>query len=158
MRHAALRPDVDFGAQVRVLCGLYARTLRPLSAPPPAPSFSPDGLTWYTSDVQPYFNVVNYTAGGPPLAMSTRERPKLLFDADGNPTHVYNGICPTPHCPPQVRHWLRCLAAGVSQVTVPYPTTTTTTFLFSGRDSVQGSRAWPDGRVLGPDPRDPAVV
>jgi hypothetical protein len=35
--------------------------------------------------------------------MSTRERPKLLFDASGNPTHLLNGICPTPHCPPQVR-------------------------------------------------------
>ena len=68
----------------------------------PRCSFSPDGLTWYTADVQPYFNEVNYTAGGPPLQMSTRERPKLLFDDSGNPTHLYNGICPTPHCPPQV--------------------------------------------------------
>ena len=59
--------------------------------------------------MQPYFNEVNYTAGGPPLQMSTRECPQLLFDDSGNPTHLYNGIChaaligrldgicPTPH-------------------------------------------------------------
>jgi hypothetical protein len=74
----------------------------------PQSSFSADGISWYTADVQPYFNEVNYTAGGAPLQMSTRERPKLLFDADGNPTHLFNGICPTPHCPPQV-----CVTAWV---------------------------------------------
>lgn len=62
-------------------------------------SFSTDGLSWHLASVQPYFNVANVTDGSQ-IVMSTRERPKLIFDARGRPTHLSNGICPTPACPP----------------------------------------------------------
>lgn len=63
-------------------------------------SFSRDGLTWHSSCVQPYFNTANVT-DGTVVTMSTRERPKLLFNAAGEPTHLFNGVCPTPNCYPK---------------------------------------------------------
>ena len=65
-------------------------------------SFSGDGgLTWRSSNVQPYFNLAN-VSDGTVVQMSTRERPKLVFDArTGEPTHLITAICPTPRCPPQ---------------------------------------------------------
>lgn len=75
-------------------------------------SFSEDGLTWFSSYEQPYFNTVNITDGSV-VQMSTRERPKLLFDpVSGLPTHLSNGICPTPHCPPQAA--IQCKVQGIS--------------------------------------------
>ena len=52
------------------------------------------------SPTQPYFNVANFS-DAPPLHMSTRERPHLIFGEDGvTPLALSNGICPVPHCPP----------------------------------------------------------
>jgi hypothetical protein len=63
-------------------------------------SFSPDGLTWHEATESPYSNVIQFTDGGN-LTVSTRERPKLMFDANGNPTHLLNGVCGgTATCPP----------------------------------------------------------
>jgi hypothetical protein len=73
-------------------------------------SFSRDGLTWYKSCVQPYFNTANVSDGSV-VQMSTRERPKLLFNAAGEPTHLFNGVCPTPHCPPQAA--IQCKVQGL---------------------------------------------
>ena len=74
-------------------------------------SFSRDGLTWIPACVQPYFNIANVT-NGPPVIMSTRERPKLLFNTQGEPTHLFNGICPMPHCPPQGA--IQCKVQGLA--------------------------------------------
>lgn len=63
-------------------------------------SFSADGIKWHPSCVQPYFNTANVTDGSV-VRMSTRERPKLLFNAAGEPTHLFNGVCPTANCYPK---------------------------------------------------------
>ena len=38
-------------------------------------------------------------ASGEALTVSTRERPKLVFDAEGRKTHLLNGVCSAPACP-----------------------------------------------------------
>lgn len=58
-------------------------------------AWSPDGLSWTTSATEPYGNVINLTDGSQQL-VTTRERPKLLFNAAGDPTHLSNGVCPSP--------------------------------------------------------------
>lgn len=57
--------------------------------------FSIDGYTWATVSSSPYGNVVDLTDGTQQL-LTTRERPKLLFNAAGEPTHLSNGVCPSP--------------------------------------------------------------
>ena len=57
--------------------------------------FSMDGFTWRASSVSPYGNVVNLTDGTAQL-LTTRERPKMLFNAASQPTHLSNGVCPSP--------------------------------------------------------------
>ena len=64
-----------------------------------AHAFSPDGFSWYTSDVQPYTTQV-VLSSGEKITVSTRERPKLFFAADGTPTHLLNGVCSALACPP----------------------------------------------------------
>jgi hypothetical protein len=54
--------------------------------------FSADAFTWYASDDQPLGSVIDF-ADGTSWQLSTRERPKLFFDAVGNPTHIMNGVC-----------------------------------------------------------------
>lgn len=54
-------------------------------------AFSPDGLTWAVSPDPPYGAVVDFT-DGTSVVVPTRERPKLIFGADGNPTHLVNGV------------------------------------------------------------------
>eukprot|EP00051_Salpingoeca_urceolata_P001467 m.41233 g.41233 ORF g.41233 m.41233 type:complete len:154 (-) comp11439_c0_seq1:87-548(-) len=62
--------------------------------------FSADGHTWTTSDVSPFGNVIHRT-DGTSQTLSTRERPKFLFNAQGVPTHLSNGACGgTATCPP----------------------------------------------------------
>jgi hypothetical protein len=43
--------------------------------------------------------------------MSTRERPKLIFDDAGNPTHLSTAACPMPNCPPQAA--IQCKVQGL---------------------------------------------
>ena len=65
-------------------------------------SFSRTGDTGTrtVSPTQPY-GATAALADGTVLAMSTRERPHLLFHpATGEPVALSNGVCPTPHCPP----------------------------------------------------------
>ena len=35
------------------------------------------------------------------VTVATRERPKLLFNAAGEPTHLINPVCSAPQCAPQ---------------------------------------------------------
>lgn len=57
--------------------------------------FSPDGFTWRASAVSPYGNVIDLADGTQQL-LTTRERPKMVFNAAGDPTHLANGVCPSP--------------------------------------------------------------
>ena len=54
-----------------------------------------------TSPHPPYSNLVQVTDGSS-YTVSTRERPKLLFDAvTGAPTHFISGVCGgTSYCAP----------------------------------------------------------
>ena len=76
-------------------------------------SFSADGLQWHTAAVQPYMNLANVSDGSAvwSVEMSTRERPKLLFSASGEPTHLVTAVCPTPSCAPQAA--IQCKVQGV---------------------------------------------
>lgn len=52
--------------------------------------FSRDGTSW-----SPIFRAYNTTValdGGGSVTFQRRERPKLIFDANGTPTHLYNGV------------------------------------------------------------------
>ena len=63
-------------------------------------TFSKDGLVWNVSSVSPYGNTVAVD-GGAVLTLSTRERPKLVFNDKGQPTHLMNGVCyGVSSCPP----------------------------------------------------------
>ena len=59
--------------------------------------FSRDGLyNWTTSSVEPYSFAFKYDDGTSGL-VSTRERPKLLFDeVTGEPTYLYTAVAPMP--------------------------------------------------------------
>ena len=61
------------------------------------PTFCPPALlqAWYASATSPFPNTIPITDGSTTL-VSTRERPKILFDAAGDPTHLYNGVCGEP--------------------------------------------------------------
>ena len=54
--------------------------------------FSEDGAQW--SPVARAYNTTVRTAGGGATVFTRRERPKLIFDARGRPTHLYNGAIP----------------------------------------------------------------
>ena len=69
------------------------------SLPGTADWFSTNGHTWNVSDTQPYSNVV-HTTDGKQLRLSTRERPKLMFDDSGEITHLITGVCPQHSCAP----------------------------------------------------------
>lgn len=63
-----------------------------------AHAFSEDGFTWFMSPVSPYGTQVELTTGET-VTVATRERPKLYFDANGQKTHLFNGVCGAPNCP-----------------------------------------------------------
>lgn len=71
-----------------------------------AHAFSPDGLAWFYSPRQPY-NTSVLLDDGTSFITPTRERPKLFFGADGEPSHLYNGaVRDIEGCAP---HWCsRC--------------------------------------------------
>lgn len=63
-------------------------------------SYSQDGINWRASPVSPFGNVIQLT-NGRNLTVSTRERPKLAFNAAGEPEYLINGVCAgTSSCPP----------------------------------------------------------
>ena len=55
-----------------------------------------DGVAWHSAGVEPYSNVL-VEEGGSTL-VSTRERPKLIFDAAGEPTHLITAVSAVTHC------------------------------------------------------------
>jgi hypothetical protein len=57
--------------------------------------FSRDGFVWRAAGVAPYGNVIDLADGSQQL-LTTRERPKMVFNAAGDPTHISNGVCPSP--------------------------------------------------------------
>jgi hypothetical protein len=58
--------------------------------------FSRDGLTnWTVSPTEPYSYNLTYSDGSTGL-VATRERPKLLFDAQGDPSHIYTSTVDMP--------------------------------------------------------------
>eukprot|EP01050_Picozoa_sp_SAG11_P006274 SAG11_NODE_480_length_9107_cov_7.433171_2_plen_1065_part_00 len=59
--------------------------------------FSEDGLIWNESGVEPYRHTVSFQ-GGQVQNFSTLERPKLVVDASGRPTHLFNGVSSTWPC------------------------------------------------------------
>ena len=81
-------------------------------------SFSRDGATWFRSPTQPYFTTANVTDGSV-IQMSTRERPKLVFRADGEPSHLINGVDVNPHCPPAAA--IQCKVTGDHTQTLVVP-------------------------------------
>jgi hypothetical protein len=75
-------------------------------------SFSRDGAVWFSSATQPFSSLVNVSDGSV-LAVSTRERPKVVVNPDsGEPTHLVTAVCPTPHCPPQAA--IQCKVQGIA--------------------------------------------
>jgi hypothetical protein len=50
-----------------------------------------DGISWSFHPQNAYNNNVTLTAGSS-WRLSRRERPKLILDASGNPTHLVNGV------------------------------------------------------------------
>jgi hypothetical protein len=71
-----------------------------------AHAFSRDGSAWHYSPLQPY-NTTVLLDDGSSFISPTRERPKLLFGADGEPSHLYGGaVRDIEGCSP---HWCsRC--------------------------------------------------
>ena len=65
-----------------------------------AQMFSRNGQEWFTTNVSPYTNEVVFEDGSTHI-FSTRERPKLLFNGRGQPTHLYNGVSPVRACAPK---------------------------------------------------------
>jgi hypothetical protein len=80
--------------------------------------FSVDGFVWHASATSPYgsqVEVLHPSGGGGStttnthtnkgadaetrvFTVATRERPKLVFDVDGQMTHLINGVCGAPSC------------------------------------------------------------
>jgi hypothetical protein len=73
--------------------------------------FSADGFEWHVSPVPPYGTQVEVNDGGGgvgagatrTITVATRERPKLIFSADGEMTHLINGVCGAPSCTDSTR-------------------------------------------------------
>jgi len=60
--------------------------------------YSPDGFNWTSSSISPYSNQIAL-ADGTVQQVPTRERPKVLINAQGVLTHLSNGVCAgTPQC------------------------------------------------------------
>ena len=65
--------------------------------------FSRDGITWHASDVEPYpnhYELYSQASGIQTVHVSTRERPKLIFDSKGEISHLVTGTCEARTCPP----------------------------------------------------------
>ena len=59
-------------------------------------------MTWHASPFEPYVNVVHFTDGTQQM-LTTLERPKMLFNDAGVPTHLINGVCGgATYCAPRI--------------------------------------------------------
>ena len=52
-----------------------------------------DGTSW--TPISRAYNTSVTTTDGNVYTFSRRERPKLIFDSNKNPTHIFNGAIPT---------------------------------------------------------------
>eukprot|EP00933_Yihiella_yeosuensis_P038928 TRINITY_DN32875_c2_g2_i1.p1 TRINITY_DN32875_c2_g2~~TRINITY_DN32875_c2_g2_i1.p1 ORF type:complete len:435 (-),score=50.00 TRINITY_DN32875_c2_g2_i1:50-1309(-) len=59
--------------------------------------FSSDGFQWHTTPVQPFTSVISLADGGS-MVVATRERGKILFNAEGRMTHLINGVSGLETC------------------------------------------------------------
>lgn len=62
-------------------------------------AYSPDGYNWTQSFEEPYTNLIDLADGTVQL-VATRERPKLIFTAAGEPAYLTNGACIATSCVP----------------------------------------------------------
>lgn len=58
-------------------------------------AFSSDGVSWTYSPVVPFNATVQYDDGGR-VTFERRERPHLVFDQRGFPSHLTSGVQPPP--------------------------------------------------------------
>merc|ERR1712060_48975 len=63
-----------------------------------AHAFSPDGFYWHVSEAQPFTNQIETRREGI-ITFSTRERPFLFFNGDGQMTHLFTAVCSATQCP-----------------------------------------------------------
>lgn len=63
-----------------------------------AHAFSDDGYQWSVSPRQPFSSQVEIEGIGT-VAVSTRERPSLVFDKFGRMTHLVSAVCHAAQCP-----------------------------------------------------------
>ena len=61
--------------------------------------FSEDGFVWHAHPISPYGTHIEVAGDDANIVVSTRERPKLFFNASGYMTHLFNGVCSAPACP-----------------------------------------------------------
>ena len=54
-------------------------------------AYSEDGVNWVRSPIAPFSNAIKQ-ADGTTWTTSTRERPKLYFDASGAPAALFSGV------------------------------------------------------------------
>lgn len=59
-------------------------------------AYSADGLHWTYASTPPYNGTITF-ANGTTLVLARMERPVLLFDEIGRPTHLINGVQPFSH-------------------------------------------------------------
>ena len=57
--------------------------------------FSTDGLAWHAGTTPPYSSQVEMSDGRT-ITVSTRERPNIFFDSEGQMTHLFNAVCADP--------------------------------------------------------------
>ena len=57
-------------------------------------STDPNLLEWHWQPEPVYSSTIEYADGSPPEVFPRRERPALLLDASGFPTHLFNGVKP----------------------------------------------------------------
>merc|ERR1712023_455089 len=58
-------------------------------------AFSRDGISWTLSNTTAYTNHVE-TIGGNEIVYGRRERPHVVLDDEGNPTHLITGVTYPP--------------------------------------------------------------
>jgi hypothetical protein len=60
-------------------------------------AYSADLINWTQQTVQPFPNWY-MREDGTNVTVGTRERPKMVFDAQGNPTHLFSAVCGVASC------------------------------------------------------------
>lgn len=64
-----------------------------------AHTYSTNGFEWHLSGSEPYTNIIEME-GNISTLVATRERPKFIYNTEGVPTHLINGITTATSCSP----------------------------------------------------------